>query len=119
MVLLEKFVCKGKDVFKHAVEKMSKCALDAIAHNGLTTDDIDFVVPHQANQRIIKSLGKKMKISEKKLVITVDKHANTSAASIPLALDNLVDSGLLVQGKYVVLEAIGGGLSWGSAVIKW
>lgn len=109
----------GREVYKHAVDKMAACVEKALKYNHLSIEDVDFLVPHQANVRILQSVARKLNISEDKVVITVDQHANTSAASIPLALDNAIKKGQLVPGKLLVIEALGGGLSWGSAVIRW
>ena len=110
---------QGKEVFKHAVEKMTSSTLTLLAKNNLTIDDIDWVVPHQANERIIRSVAKKIGLSETKLVITVDKHANTSAASIPISLNYLLENDKIKKGDLVILQAVGGGLTWGSILIKW
>ena len=110
---------EGKEVFRHAVEKLTGTAEKSMAELGLTADDIDWVVPHQANIRIIKGIAKKMNLPLEKVVITVQDHGNTSAASIPLALSVAHAEGKLKQGDLIVTEAIGGGLAWGSAVIRW
>lgn len=109
----------GQEVYKHAVDKMATCVDDALKFNNIRIEDVDFFVPHQANVRILQSVARKLRIAKEKVVVTVDQHANTSAASIPLALDEVVKKGSLVPGNNVVLGAIGGGLSWGSAVIRW
>lgn len=110
---------QGKEVFRHAVEKLAKTAVTSLERAGLTKDDIDWVVPHQANIRIIQGTAKKLGVSMDKVVVTVQDHGNTSAASIPLALSVGQQNGLIKPGDIVVMEAIGGGLAWGSAVVRW
>jgi len=109
----------GKEVFKHAVEKMSKSVLSVLEKAGLTSKDIDLLVPHQANARILNAVATRLEIPEEKVVLTVQDHANTSAASIPLALDYANSQGRIKKGDVVVLEALGGGLTWGSVVLRW
>ena len=109
----------GKEVFKHAVEKLSSCLLEAINDANLKIQDIDFLVPHQANLRIIESLSKKLGMPIEKIINTVDIHANTSAASIPLALNKAIERKKIRNGDIIALNAIGGGLSWGASVIKY
>ncbi len=109
----------GKEVFKHAVEKLSSSLLKAINDANLKIQDIDYLVPHQANLRIIESLSKKLDMPIEKIINTVDLHANTSAASIPLALNSALESKIIKNGDIIALSAIGGGLSWGAAVIKY
>lgn len=110
---------QGKDVFKHAVHRMAECTKEALKANNLTKDDVDWVVPHQANMRILDTTLKKLEIPEEKLIATVDKHANTSAASIPLAIDVAIKDGRIKKGDLIALQAIGGGLAWGSCLIRW
>ncbi|WP_194094759.1 beta-ketoacyl-ACP synthase III [Marivivens aquimaris] len=110
---------EGKEVFRHAVEKLAQTAHKSLGDAGLTSEDVDWVVPHQANIRIIQSTAKKLGVSMDKVIVTVQDHGNTSAASIPLALSVGVQSGQIKQGDLVVTEAIGGGLAWGSVVIRW
>ncbi len=110
---------EGKEVFRHAVEKLTSVVEEALAANGMTGADIDWLVPHQANKRIIDGMARKLGLGSNRVVITVDHHANTSAASIPLALAEAVDDGRLKPGQVVLLEAIGGGLAWGASVIRW
>ena len=110
---------QGKEVFRHAVEKLAQTAHTALDKVGLTGDDIDWIVPHQANLRIIKSTAAKMGVDMDRVVVTVQDHGNTSAASIPLALSVGVESGQIKQGDLIVTEAIGGGLAWGSVVLRW
>jgi 3-oxoacyl-[acyl-carrier-protein] synthase-3 len=109
----------GPEVFKHAVAKLASVVEEALAANGLTGADIDWLVPHQANKRIIDGMGRKLGLGANRVVTTVDRHANTSAASIPLALAEASDDGRLQAGQLVLIEAIGGGLSWGASVIRW
>ena len=109
----------GKEVFKHAVDKMVKSVIATLAKAGLTTKDIDLLVPHQANLRILNAVATRLELPEEKVIVTVQKHANTSAASIPLALDHANSQGKIKDGDVVVLEALGGGLTWGSVVLKW
>jgi 3-oxoacyl-[acyl-carrier-protein] synthase-3 len=110
---------QGTDVFKHAVDKMTQCVLDTLALIDLKTSDIDFLVPHQANIRILKNVANKLKIDINKVIITLQDHGNTSAASIPLALDFANNAKKFKTGDVIVLEALGGGLTWGSIVLKW
>jgi 3-oxoacyl-[acyl-carrier-protein] synthase-3 len=109
----------GPEVYKHAVNKLAETVKEALAANGLTPADVDWFVPHQANKRIIDHTMRKLGLSEDKVILTIADHANTSAASIPLALDAGVRDGRIKPGHIVVLEAMGGGLSWGSAVLRW
>lgn len=109
----------GQEVFKHAVEKISDALMEALSANQLTIDAIDIMVPHQANIRILTAIAKKLHLPMEKVVVTVGEHANTSAASIPLALDAAIAAGTITKGKLVALGAIGGGLCWGSALIRW
>lgn len=110
---------QGKEVFRHAVEKLAETAETSLASLGLTGADVDWVVPHQANLRIIRASAQKMGIPMERVVVTVQDHGNTSAASIPLALSVGKDRGQIKQGDVVVVEAIGGGLAWGSVVLRW
>ncbi|MGB0608659.1 MAG: beta-ketoacyl-ACP synthase III [Paracoccaceae bacterium] len=110
---------QGKEVFRHAVEKLAITAQAAMDQAGVTADDIDWVVPHQANLRIINGTAKKMGISTERVVITVQDHGNTSASSIPLALSVAKANGKLKENHLVVTEAIGGGLAWGAVVLRW
>ena len=109
----------GKEVFKHAVEKMSKSVLSVLEKAGMTTQDIDFLIPHQANSRILNAVAARLELPPEKVIITVQNHANTSAASIPLALDFANSHNVIKKGDVVVLEALGGGLTWGSVVLRW
>ena len=110
---------EGKEVFRHAVEKLSTTALEAIDQAGLTTDDVDWIVPHQANKRILEGMSKRLRVPMDRVVMTVNNHGNTSAASIPLAMAIAVQDKRIKQGDIVVTGAIGGGLAWGTAVIRW
>lgn len=109
----------GGAVFKFAVKVLEEVAEEALAANGLGKSDIDWLIPHQANIRIIQATAKKLGLSMEKVVTTVDRHANTSAASIPLALDEAVRDGRIRRGQHVLLEGVGGGFTWGSALIRW
>ena len=110
---------QGKEVFRHAVEKLAATAHTALAKAGLTTDDVAWIVPHQANIRIIEGTARKMQVSMDRVVVTVQDHGNTSAASIPLALSVGRQRGQIKQSDVLVTEAIGGGLAWGSVVLRW
>jgi 3-oxoacyl-[acyl-carrier-protein] synthase III len=109
----------GKEVFRHAVEKLAQTAETALERAGLSSADVDWVVPHQANLRIIKGTAHKMGLPMERVVVTVQDHGNTSAASIPLALSVAAGDGRLKPGQLIVIEAIGGGLAWGSVVLRW
>ena len=110
---------EGKEVFKHAVVNMAAVVGEVLEKAGLEAKDIDWLVPHQANKRIIDSTGRKLGLSPDRVVVTVDRHANTSAASIPLALDAAVKDGRIKKGDLTLLEGIGGGLAWGASLIRW
>ncbi|MBY0331272.1 MAG: ketoacyl-ACP synthase III [Acetobacteraceae bacterium] len=109
----------GKEVFRHAVAKLAAVVDEALAANGLGHEDVRWLVPHQANLRIIDAMGRKLKLPPERVVVTVDRHANTSAASIPLALADAVATGRLERGDLIVMEAIGGGLTWGAALARY
>jgi 3-oxoacyl-[acyl-carrier-protein] synthase-3 len=109
----------GKEVFRHAVSKLAAVVDEALAANGLGHEDVRWLVPHQANLRIIEAMGKKLRLPPERVVVTVDRHANTSAASIPLALAEADASGRLERGDLIVMEAIGGGLTWGAALARY
>jgi 3-oxoacyl-[acyl-carrier-protein] synthase III len=111
-------VMNGQAVFRHAVVRLAEAVAEALAANGLTAGDIDWLVPHQANARIIDAMGKKLGLAKDRVVITVDRHANTSAASVPLALAEACADGRIRRGDLVLLEALGGGLAWGSALVR-
>lgn len=110
---------EGREVFKHAVGMITDVIEAAFTATGTTADDIDWLVPHQANKRIIDGSAKKLGIPDEKVVITVDKHGNTSAASIPLALATAAGDGRIKEGDLVMLEAMGGGFTWGAVLLRW
>jgi 3-oxoacyl-[acyl-carrier-protein] synthase III len=110
---------EGREVFKHAVGMITDVIVDAFNATGLNADDINWFVPHQANKRIIDASAHKLHIAPQKVVLTVDLHGNTSAASIPLALSVAVNDGRVKKGDIVLLEAMGGGFTWGSALLRW
>ena len=110
---------EGRDVFRFAVGQVTDVIVQAFAQAGLTADDLTWFVPHQANRRIIEASADKLGIAREKIVLTVDRHGNTSAASIPLALDVARRDGRIRSGDLVMIEAIGGGFSWGAALIRW
>ena len=109
----------GKEVFRHAVVNLAGVVDEVLADTGLTSAQIDWLVPHQANQRILKATADRLGVPLEKVVVTVDRHANTSAASIPLALAEAAGDGRLQPGQLVVLEAMGGGFTWGASLIRW
>ncbi len=108
----------GREVFRHAVAKLAAVVDEALAANNLTHADIDWLIPHQANLRIIDAMGRKLALPAERVVVTVDRHANTSAASIPLALAEAWHAGRIKAGELLVLEALGGGMTWGSALLR-
>jgi 3-oxoacyl-[acyl-carrier-protein] synthase-3 len=110
---------QGKEVFRHAVEKLAQTAQSALEKAGLTAADVDWIVPHQANLRIITATAQRMQVPMERVVVTVQDHGNTSAASIPLALSVGCQRGQIKEGDLIVTEAIGGGLAWGSVVLRW
>jgi 3-oxoacyl-[acyl-carrier-protein] synthase-3 len=112
-------VMKGQDVFRQAVTKLAAVVDEALAANGLGHGDVDWLVPHQANRRIIDAVGKRLGLPPERVVVTVDRHANTSAASIPLALAEAVLDGRVQRGDLVLMEALGGGLTWGAALLRY
>jgi 3-oxoacyl-[acyl-carrier-protein] synthase-3 len=111
-------VMNGREVFRHAVVRLAEAVEEALAANGLVRGDIDWLVPHQANLRIIDAMGRKLGLASDRVVVTVDRHANTSAASVPLALAEACDDGRIRRGDLVLMEALGGGLTWGSALVR-
>lgn len=111
-------VMKGQEVFRHAVIRLAEAVDEALAANGLTRRDVDWLVPHQANLRIIEAMGKRLGLPSERVVVTVDRHANTSAASVPLALAEAWTDGRIHPGDLVLMEALGGGLTWGSALVR-
>jgi 3-oxoacyl-[acyl-carrier-protein] synthase III len=112
-------IMEGKEVFRHAIEKLAATAHRSLEKAGLTPEDVDWIVPHQANIRIIEGTAKRMQVSMDRVVVTVQDHGNTSAASIPLALSVGKARGQIKPGDLIVTEAIGGGLAWGSVVLRW
>ena len=110
---------KGREVFRHAVVKLAEVLNEVLADAGLNSADVDWVVPHQANARILDATAKKLGLAADKIVVTVDRHANTSAASVPLAFDTAVKDGRIKRGDVVVLEAMGGGFTWGAAALRY
>ena len=110
---------EGKEVFRHAVARLAEVVDEALAAHGMKASDIDWLVPHQANRRIIDGMGRKLGLAADRVVITIDRHANTSAASVPLALAEAAADGRIKPGQLVLLEAMGGGLTWGAALIRW
>ncbi|MGF1611614.1 MAG: beta-ketoacyl-ACP synthase III [Kiloniellales bacterium] len=110
---------EGREVFRHAVVRMAEAIDTALESNGLTPGDIDWLVPHQANIRIIEAMAKRLNLPMDRVVVTVDRHANTSAASIPLALSEAVADGRIRSGDLILMEAMGGGFTWGSALLRW
>jgi 3-oxoacyl-[acyl-carrier-protein] synthase-3 len=110
---------EGKEVFRYAVNFLAEIIEEAFAATGLTAADVDWFVPHQANRRIIEATARKLSIDPAKVVMTVENHGNTSAASIPLALSTAVADGRIKKGQVVLMEAMGGGFTWGSALVRW
>jgi 3-oxoacyl-[acyl-carrier-protein] synthase-3 len=110
---------EGREVFRQAVQHLSEAVEEALFANGLTGGDIDWLVPHQANLRIIDAIGKRLRLKPGQTVVTIERHANTSAASIPLALDEAVGDGRIQPGHLVLMEALGGGLTWGASLVRW
>jgi 3-oxoacyl-[acyl-carrier-protein] synthase-3 len=110
---------KGREVFRHAVVNLAEVLNEVLEGAGLTAADVDWVVPHQANARILDATAKKLGLPPEKVVVTVDRHANTSAASVPLAFDTAVKDGRIKRGDLVVLEAMGGGFTWGAAALRY
>ena len=110
---------KGKEVFRHAVTNLAAVLTETLEAAGHTADEVDWVVPHQANKRILDATAKKLGLDPARVIVTVDQHANTSAASVPLALDTAVRDGRIKPGDLIVLEAMGGGFTWGAAVVRY
>ncbi len=110
---------EGREVFRHAVVRMAEAIDAALAANGMKSSDIDWLVPHQANRRIIDAMARRLNMPEDRVVVTVDRHANTSAASIPLALCEAVKDQRIRSGDLILMEAMGGGFTWGSALVRW
>lgn len=109
---------KGREVFRHAVENLTQSALNILSSNEIPSHELDWLIPHQANIRIIKAVGKKLGLAEERIIVTVDEQANTSAASIPLAFNQAKSDGKLKTGQLVLMEALGGGLTWGSVLMR-
>ncbi|HEX9931486.1 MAG TPA: beta-ketoacyl-ACP synthase III [Allosphingosinicella sp.] len=110
---------KGKEVFRHAVTNLADVLTETLEAAGHHADEVDWVVPHQANKRILDATAKKLGLDPNRVIVTVDQHANTSAASVPLALDTAVRDGRIKKGDLIVLEAMGGGFTWGAAVVRY
>jgi 3-oxoacyl-[acyl-carrier-protein] synthase-3 len=110
---------KGREVFRHAVTNLANVMGETLAAAGLSPSDVDWVVPHQANLRILEATARKLDLAIERVVVTVDRHANTSAASVPLALDTAVRDGRIKTGDLLLLEAMGGGFTWGAAAVRW
>ena len=110
---------EGREVFRHAVTNISAIMQEAIDANGLTPQDIDWFVPHQANKRILDGTARKLGVTDEKVVVTLDRHGNTSAASIPLALDTARKDGRIKRNDLILMEAMGGGFTWGAALLRW
>ena len=109
---------KGQEVFRHAVTNLAGVLREVLEIAGMTADAIDWVVPHQANIRILEATARKLGLPPQKVIVTVDRHANTSAASVPLAFDLAVRDGRIKQGDLVVMEAMGGGFTWGACLLR-
>jgi 3-oxoacyl-[acyl-carrier-protein] synthase-3 len=110
---------RGNETFKVAVNTLSEVIKEALKCNGLTPDDIKLFIPHQANLRIIQAISKKLNVPMERFKINLDSYGNTSAASVPIALDETIREGRIEKGDYILLEAFGAGLTWGAALIKW
>jgi 3-oxoacyl-[acyl-carrier-protein] synthase III len=110
---------KGSEVFRHAVVNLASVMREVLEQSGFASSDVDWVVPHQANARILEATARKLGLSADQIIVTVDQHANTSAASVPLALDVAVKDGRIKKGDLLVLEAMGGGFTWGAAAIRF
>ena len=110
---------RGKEVFRHAVVNLADVVKESLAATGLDASDIDWIVPHQANRRILDGTARKLGVAPEKVIITVDEHANTSAASVPLALNQAVSDGRIKRGDLLLLEAMGGGFTWGACLVRW
>jgi len=110
---------RGREVFRHAVVNLASVMSEVLEGAGLNSEDVDWVVPHQANARILEATARKLGLPAEKVVVTVDRHANTSAASVPLAFDTAVKDGRIKRGDVIVLEAMGGGFTWGAAALRY
>ena len=109
----------GREVFRHAIQKISGVIEETLVASGYAADEIDLFVPHQANERILNGIAKKLGVAPEKIVITLANHGNTSAASIPLALNQAFEQHLLKEGSLVLMEAMGGGFTWGAVLARW
>lgn len=109
----------GREVFRHAVQKISGVIEETLVETGYTPDEIDLFIPHQANKRILDGIAKKLNVAPEKIVMTLDKHGNTSAASIPLALNDAFEAHRIKEGSLVLMEAMGGGFTWGAVLVRW
>jgi 3-oxoacyl-[acyl-carrier-protein] synthase III len=110
---------EGKEIFRHAVHRLAEVVDEALSANDLTPAALDWLVPHQANSRIIESMGRRLALPPEKVVMTIARHANTSAASVPLALAEAAGDGRIKAGQLVLMEAMGGGITWGAALVRW
>ena len=110
---------KGREVFRHAIVNLASVVGEVLEDSNMSSENIDWIVPHQANKRILDGTARKLKVATNKVIVTVEKHANTSAASIPLALDEAVKDGRITRGQVVILEAMGGGFTWGACLLRW
>ena len=110
---------KGREVFRHAIVNLASVVGEVLEDSNMSSENIDWIVPHQANKRILDGTARKLKVAPNKVIVTVEKHANTSAASIPLALDEAVREGRITRGQVVILEAMGGGFTWGACLLRW
>jgi 3-oxoacyl-[acyl-carrier-protein] synthase-3 len=109
----------GREVFRHAVQKISGIIEETLVVNDFAPDEIDLYVPHQANKRILDGIAKKLGVDPEKIVVTLDRHGNTSAASIPLALNHAFEQHRVKEGSLILMEAMGGGFTWGAALVRW
>ena len=109
----------GKEVYKHAITKLVKVIKTNLKKNKIKVNDIDWIIPHQANKRIMEMIAKKLHIPSEKILMTIESHANTSSASIPLTLNSAISNKIIKRGQLVLLEAIGGGLTWGCSLLKF
>ena len=109
----------GREVFRHAIQKISGVIEETLVETGFAADEIDLFIPHQANQRILDGIAKKLNVAPGKIVITLDKHGNTSAASIPLALNQAFEDHRIKEGSLIMMEAMGGGFTWGAVLARW
>jgi len=115
----EYLMMKGSELFKVAVKTLEEAVVEAVEANGLTCEDVDLLVPHQANIRIIAATAKRLGRPMEKVVVNLDRYGNTSAASIPIALDEALTDGRVRKGDHILFEAFGGGLTWASAMVRW